>query len=536
MHTRRLTHGLFSLALMFLLVPIAQAQGEGAAAMLGGPSQALTGGRISLQVGKSTILQDVQSYEVSNSSVVEAEPTDDGRLILHGRSPGSSSLIIVKSNMLGVIMYEVSVTGVDVENALKTVKAALGGIVGLQITQEGNVVVLQGDVVKREDGVRIDRQLDMFGTAILDLTNRAYLEASLNLFRQELAASPFSNIVTDTRLNREGMEVLTMRGTVLSQQQKDQLMAMASRYFDPDRISEQVMIDAPQVEIDIEVYSFDIGRLRSLGNNTLLRQLSTISANGWTFQTGPRLPITGVEDQAGLDALDITKHTLSYPAAAIAPSVSQFLDAVNEIDTGAAISKQHAAVRSGQPALVKNITEENILIPAAFDATLEQVTYGQELEITPALVDNDRFETLIRIELSNPVGASSSESAITIGRRTYTSSFISGQRETIILGGNRLITSFNSEESTPFLAHIPIVNWWFKDKFNNHADTVQVFLMTLFAPASYGAQEAPQSQDAPAIKAKTMDRADDDQEFLQKRHRWEAEGVKTLFTGESRFD
>jgi Flp pilus assembly secretin CpaC len=540
--TTMLTHGAckrFGLAVAILAIAATGWSQNGATYT--GASQAIPGGRIPLQAGTSIVLNDVKSYEIADTGVVRADPGDDGKLILTGVGPGSTTLMVTKTGMLGIIIYEVSVTGVDIENLVKTLKAALGGIVGLQISQEGNIAVLQGDVMERNDGIRIDRQRQMHGGGILDLTRRAYLREGLQMLRDELAGGPYAGMYTDTQLNRMGDEVLVLRGTVFSEAQRTQLMGIAQRFFDDGRIVEQVIVDHPPVEIDIEVYSFDLGRLRSLGNNTLLRQISTLTSDGWTFQTGPRFD-SGMPDgddptDTGLGP-DILKHTLTYPTAILAPGVSQFLDAVNAVNSGANISKQHASVRSGQTATIKNITEENIIIESAFDSQLEQVTYGQTMEITPVLVNNDRFETGINIELSNLVGVTetSDSSAPIVGRRSLSSSFVTGQRETVILGGNKLVTSIDSESGTPFLAHIPIVNWFFRDKFNTNDETVQVFLMTLFTPTTFAARENAQSLDGESIKNRTEDQAGENKEFLRRRQRWEQEGPKTLFTGETRFD
>ena len=470
-------------------------------------SAAIQGGRIRIEIGRSHLLQDVASYDVTDPSVVKAEPTQDGNLILKGQAPGTTQLLIRKPGLLGHIVYTIDVIGVNVENVLRVVKEALGGIVGLTIRKEGNVVVLEGNVISRNDGKRVDRQIEFNGSAILDLTERVYLQNDLALLRDELKRSKYEGIEAETQIARDGQRILLIRGTVASAAQQQSVIGIAQKFFEEKDIVDQIKLVEPQIEVDVEIYTLDMTRSRSMGTNTMLAQVTSTDSTGWLIQGGPKARTLGwpieVPTAPDFDNGQRFENQLPggnqrvrlYPQISTGAFSDEFINALIADDVVTHISKQHVAVRSDQEADVNNVRDSYIAITSKEDASLEKVTSGQVLKIKPTILENGSFETVVEMELSGIVDVVDSE-ALAVARRSVSSTFISGQDEKVVIGGNKRVSGSDTEDSTPILRWIPIVNWLFKAKTRANEDTMQVFFMTLRTPKQFPAEDVRQSEPA----------------------------------------
>ncbi len=389
-------------------------------------SGAVSGGMISIEVGSSHVLKNVASFEIANQSLVTAQPADNGDLILKGVAPGQTTILVRKTGLMGLVQYNVRVEGTNVEETMRTVRGALGGILGLVIRQEGNVIVLEGEITNRADAMRVDRQLQFFGDKIIDLTQRQ---------------------------------------------------------------------EVPQIEVDVEIYTIDMNKAKAIGDNTLLEQITTVASSGWAMQTGPGSAMT------------------QYPALT-AGSFEVKLRALLTDSSGTNVSKQHASVRAGETATIKNTQTEYVPVAGVNTGSLEEIEVGQILTIQPKFTNNDRFETKVDIELSE-LGTSSGGN-VTAARRTVNSTYISSQNEKVVLGGTTRETTTMTEEGTPFLRHIPILGkLFFRRKTSSKSEIVQIFFMTLRAPYTFDAQDERQSNKADEIIQKTGERAEEENNYTE---------------------
>ena len=451
-------------------------------------SKTVQGDKFILREGQSRIIHNVKSYDIGNPDVVSGKSGESNELILHAENQGITTVLVKKTNELGVVRYEVEVIGVSVEAIYSRVQSALSSVIGLHINKEGNVVVLEGDIISRNDGRKIDRQKKLYGDTILDLTNRTYMRKNLERLQEELNQSHHTNIKTTTQIGEDGEEVLVLRGKVFSEKQKKQVLNLARNFFDPERIVESLQVDRPQIEVDMEIYTLDKSKLSELGSNDLFHQLATMSSTPWKFLTGPT------------DGSSVQQ----YPEITVGEVESATLKALNE--SGAVInqSTQHVSVRSGETANINNVTEQIFKVEGAYDAKLEEITVGQILEISPVVLDTGRFETNINGELSELVEKeeSNEDIALAVARRNIQTNFISGLDETVILGGGKILTTVENEERTPLLGHIPVINLLFKHNKKDTKEAINVFFMTLRSPTIREAVGEAQSRKA--VEQKNM--------------------------------
>jgi Flp pilus assembly secretin CpaC len=379
----------------------------------------------SIEVGSSHVLKNVASFEIANDSVVTAQPADNGDLILKAASQGQTTILVRKTGLMGLVQYDIRVEGTNVEETMRTVRGALGGILGLVIRQEGNVIVLEGEITNRADSMRVDRQLQFFGDKIIDLTERQ---------------------------------------------------------------------EVPQIEVDVEIYTIDMNKAKAIGDNSLLEQITTVASSGWSFQTGPG-------------------GSTGYPQIT-AGSFEVKLRALVTDSSGTNVSKQHASVRAGESASIKNTQTEYVPVAGVNTGSLEEIEVGQILKIQPKFTNNDRFETKVDIELSE-LGTSSGGN-VTAARRTVNSTYISSQNEKVVLGGTTRESTVMTEEGTPFLRHIPIIGkLFFRRKTSSKSEIVQIFFMTLRAPYTFDAQDKRQSDKANEIIEKTGKRAEEENNYTE---------------------
>jgi len=493
---QKLTHGRVAWAALIVaacaLAPRARSQEIGLSA-------AISGGQMSLKVGESRVINGVESYDISNPRVLTAKPTAEGNLILNAVAGGRTTLLIRKKDSMGVLSYQVEIEGIDMEAAFKAIKAALGSIVGLQINKEGDTIVMQGKIVSRDDGKRIDVQREKYGATLMDLTDRVYLAQDMKQFIEQLHAGGYAKVNGDLKMDDKGQKTLDLRGAVYSETQKQSVLDLAQKYFDKSRIVDDIKIDNPLIEVDVEVYSFDLRKARNVGSNNVLGQASKFSSTGWTFQTGPG-------------------SVTEYPKLAVGAFTAD-IRALHEVGAVTNEVRQHASVRSGETAKIQNVTDLKLKIESAFDAKLESVKVGQILEITPTVLENGRFNTKVKMTSSDLAGEAQTvkSAALSIKESTYEGTYVSATDEVVVLGGGTQVTTKETINKTPILGSIPLINHFFKAKGNEKIESTTVFFMTLRTPTVEAAEGKSFGAGAKGEKEETLKESGKEKEFIEKK-------------------
>jgi Flp pilus assembly secretin CpaC len=330
----------------------------------------------------------------------------------------------------------------------------------------------------------------------------------LAMLRKELARSQFPDVTADTRMARDGQTILVLRGTVYSDVQKERVIQIAGKFFNEDQIVDQLQIKHPQVEIDIESYSIDLDKAREVGDNVWNQIATLTSVNGWKFLTGPGQ----------------NPRTVAYPEVTIMEDVRTGLVANNTNGVVTNSSKQHLSARAGKDATVDNAEDRYVKIEGALNAELVQVTTGQRLTITPNILEDGKFETQVKVEVSEftQEAQGGADVAVSVARRELESLFVSGQGETVVLGGTKFMSTNNLGDTTPYLSRVPVLNMFFYASTKRSKEVLQVYLMTLFAPSMFPAEEDAMSRSAMDAKGTVIINRDDLRSVIEKKQSWEA--------------
>jgi len=108
-------------------------------------------------------------------------------------------------------------------------------------------------------------------------------------------------------------------------------------------------------------------------------------------------------------------------------------------------------------------------------ASVSFVDVGTLVEITPRITNNGYVVMDILPEQSIQVGTDAVTSTPIIDERTYESSVIAKDEQTIVVGGLRQFESNTGEAGVPWILRAPVLGWFFKTNTNNQ-NRVELFL------------------------------------------------------------
>ena len=145
------------------------------------------------------------------------------------------------------------------------------------------------------------------------------------------------------------------------------------------------------------------------------------------------------------------------------------------------VTNPHISVRNGETGSIKLAEELHVTLSnpsSAFGSvlTLEQLTAGVELSITPQIAGKD----LIILDVTGEVAVfiDSAEGEFAIDRNTVTSKVNLRADETLILGGLIKEVINNSESGVPGLRSIPVLGYLFKSQLKERQYIESVIYIT----------------------------------------------------------
>ncbi|HBF34901.1 TPA: hypothetical protein DDW35_10110 [Candidatus Sumerlaeota bacterium] len=454
-----------------------------------------------MRKGQTLVLAGVTKYELSTPGVVDCQPGPESHsLLIIGRGQGETELVYQKEEYAGLFKMIITIGEQDIRSLLDNIKTALGGIIGIKIRQAGEIVELQGDIIDRYDGQRIDRQLERYGKDILDMTERIYLKEDLEKMteafkRDELAVEPRAE------KSPEGYRRLVLYGTLASDEQNQKMLHIAKQYFLGDKIVVQVRVSHPQIAVTVENYAINMNKAREVGQNDLFEQITQLGVSGaWTFATGAN-----------------SKSGGTSPSGSFGGSGSTFIKAKWGTSIASQGSAQTVQVREGETGEIRNVSTRIFKITTQNTADVKELEAGQILKITPKILEGNVFEVAVASEISSfynndATGEGRDKSSVT-------TTFRCAEGESILLGGSRAQQSEHGENRTPFLGRIPVIKLFFKNSQRRTDDKAYVSVMTIHAPQiSTGRANA---LDGNAIENQTKDALNTNKKTLERKGKHE---------------
>jgi type IV pilus assembly protein PilQ len=168
--------------------------------------------------------------------------------------------------------------------------------------------------------------------------------------------------------------------------------------------------------------------------------LPAVPSMGWTFGR--------LADGFGLDMRLSAGELLGLTKVIASPKITTMDRREAKISQGESIPFQTTSLQGTQTTFV--------------DANLE-------LDVTPTIISRDPTEPVKRIQLRvratrNAVGARSNPAGPSIDRREATTQVNVRDGETMVIGGVFVDVQSNNVQGVPYLSHIPVLGWLFKNK------------------------------------------------------------------------
>jgi pilus assembly protein CpaC len=437
--------------------------------------------QITIKIGQSRTLSTpgLSRVAIGNSSVAGVVPIGTSQVLVNGKGPGQTTLLVWESGR--ELVYNVNVEDASLDDITAMVKAAVSEP-GLRFVTFPNALIVRGTVPSRAAFHRIVGLLARFDELAhaehFTIVNAVTISTSFDSIARELGSTGAQNVSIE--VDKDGN--LIVSGMVETRQQAEQVLARAQALAGSEFAGSGKLIDRLTVEkntqIDIKVYVLEIDNT-GLGNLGVSLQ-SAVPSQGAPggFQYGqPLFPIT----EGGVSAL-------GGKAANIGPWIRTTLLAPT---LNLLMQTGHVRILSSPDLVATSGSTATFLvggeIPYIYSTGLNQVSivfkpYGVNLKVTPTLLPNGSVNTQVDPDISElDYQNAVTFAGYTVPALTETSlstDVIASDGQSIVMGG--LLKRLDEEtiSKIPLLSSLPILGKLFQSKNYQHGDTNVVFVMT----------------------------------------------------------
>lgn len=421
------------------------------ALLLGGVAGAEpTGGTIELSVGQQKVLTipGLVRVAVGDPKVADVQTVGSSQLVVIGKAPGQSSLLIWKSNG-SRISYSVSVSVMQTTELERQIRALLGDMEGVSLRRVGDRIVLDGQVYTQADSDRVEHVVTLYK----DQNVKSFVKLSPNvkkLVAQNLNAAFQKAGLKNVQANVVGQTVF-LEGSAESQQ------------------------DLQKVELITKAIGEKVENLVAVGIKRMILsevQFVEIRRDG-KDRYGIKLPT----DIAGTTSVGVSIFKDLWPSsfsegvsAVTARGSSGFnIGLQNNDGYGRLLSQPKLVCASGEKA--EFLAGGEVPIPMVTQNALkvEYKPYGTMLKLTPTADRSGNIQTEIEAEVSQvdmSVAVSFGGGSLIPGfliRRVKTNVTVR-HGETIVLSGVFSHDEQKAVSKLPGLGHIPIIGELFKNR------------------------------------------------------------------------
>lgn len=388
----------------------------------------------------------VAKIMIANPNVIDAQPTGDGNgVLVTGKEPGTSELRVERLKGADAV-YNVSVVE-DLSSMAAQIKALLGNVEGLKVSQVGGRVVLDGNLLTKSDYDRVNKVATAYAGLILPLYKLD--RSDLNKF---VADAIKRDIGIDTVKVRVAGETATLEGVVYDENDAKRATEVAKLRV--STVVNLIALEEVMIEIDVHFVEVTVSDSENIGFNVLKTLGVDIGA--------------GVE--GGTGAQDVFNYNVGLNASA---RLNLLLGKGN----GRVVAKPHITTKSGGEGRFHNGGEVYFKVTGDTGGSLEKVEHGVILTVKPTLRGRDRIMTEVTIEVSVPT-AQAGGGDLALDKFETTSTTICKTGESILLSGlvQQLENRFN--EKAPLLGDIPLLRTFFSEKTKGKEKKELVVLLT----------------------------------------------------------
>jgi pilus assembly protein CpaC len=451
-----------------------------AAALLPLPVGASTA-HIALKIGQSRTISTpgLSRVAVGNSTIAGVVPIGTSQVLINGKGPGETTLLVWESGR--EVVYDINVQDESLDDISAMVKAAVSQP-GLKFVTFPNALIVRGTVPSRAAfhqlvGILL-RFEELAKAEHFTIVNAVTVSSSFDSIAQELGNAGARNVSVEV----DNAGNLIVSGEVDTRQQAEQVLARAQALAGSEFAGNGKLIDRLSVlkntQIDIKVYVLEVDNtaLGNLGISLQSAVASTGTAGGFIYGQ-PFFPITegGGSGSAG-------------KAANIGPWIRTTLLAPT---LNLLMQTGHARILSSPDLVATSGSTATFLvggqIPYIYSTGLGQVSivfkpYGVNLKVTPTLLPNGAVNAQINPDISDlDYQDAVTFAGYTVPALTETSldtDVIASDGQSIVMGG--LLRRIDQQTITkiPILSSLPILGKLFQSKNYQHGETNVVFVMT----------------------------------------------------------
>lgn len=409
----------------------------------------------------------VAKIMVANPNVIDAQPTGDGNgVLVTGKQPGTSELRVERLRG-GDAVYNVSVVE-DLSSMAAQIKALLGNVEGLKVSQVGDKVVLDGDLLTKSDYDRVSRVAEAYRGLILPLYRLD--RSDMNKF---VAQAIQKDIGIDTVKVRVSGETATLEGVVYDEDDAKRATEVAKLRV--PTVVNLMKVEEVMIETDVHFVEVTVTDSENVGFNV--------------FKT------LGVDLGAGVEGGTGAENVFSYN---VGINASARLNLLLGKGNGRIVAKPHISTKSGGEGRFHNGGEVYFKVSGDTGGSLEKVEYGVILTVKPVLRGQDTIMNEVTIQVSVPT-AQAAGGDLALDKFETTSTTMCKTGESILISGlvQSLENRFN--EKAPLLGDIPLLKTFFSEKVKSKEKKELVVMLTPRAAFATEAKGGAYSKDREAL-------------------------------------
>jgi Flp pilus assembly secretin CpaC len=404
------------------------------------PATGLRGQELSVIKGSSTkvaVTDGIRKITVGSDKIIDARPQEDGHAALVlGLAEGSSDLRIERLQGPDLV-YKVAVRP-EFQGTMDQMKEMLSDVVGLRIKAVGNKIVFDGKIQTQADLDKIKKVEAAYPGAVIDLATFDLPEMAEAL--KTVILKDLHEMGVDSVAVQVTGDAVVLDGVVNSD--ADMTRSIEKAKLRMPNVKSLLRVRQAMIETDLQFVEVDRDAGSSFGQNLFDNNI-TLNPTFSAANTG----------KPGLGLVATATYKIS---AALTTGNSK------------CIYQEHMSGASGQEVAFKQ--GGTLYVPG-----IPAVPYGVIIRVKPTLQSRDGILSDVSVEIST---AAWSQGQVTTREFKTSASVMSKVGETVMLSGFAQALGTDSNDRTPVLYDIPLLNLLFSSKTKSKSRKEAVLLLT----------------------------------------------------------
>ena len=415
---------------------------------------------INTYVGESTTLK--LPYQFSKMAlgdptiadyVVQRNASDGAEILINGKSPGITNLIVwdMQGNQRDVISVNVLVR--DVKAYLQQIKAMIGHVEGLRFRLAGGKLFIEGQVTTT-------RERDLINKVVADSPQVIKLFTLSPVSLKVIAEAVQQHLNRPTIKVRPVGQRIVLEGVVYNDQEKKRAEKLARLYYD-------------QVENLLEVRKAELkpGYGETIQVTAHFMELNNATIDGWGFSWLPGSDSSATFTQGVGKGEGFVSGTITGVIRNLFPRLAT----LKETGGGRVLETCSMSVRSGEWATFHSGGEVALAVAQATGAvSYNYKEYGVFLKVLP-IAEGDTITTKLEVQVSAPTKAAPG-GHLNFSKSKVTTVQYCHSGDSIAIGG--LLSSKHTKvfDKLPEGASDAIVQLYASEEFRNQRSQFVVFV------------------------------------------------------------